>query len=167
MKHLLLMLMLMLFAAGMNGQIQVAEVVPDTLGKFQVLNSSPPYFPSPCPLPPSVFSGITMPTCWFVLDSTPYRRVDSLKRAVDSLCLRHHTEGVEKDRQHQSTIAALQTQAHQQESTLERYKKLFITAMVLILLLTWMLFRVRRFGMRGKPLVLPYESAHDPTAGLP
>ena len=164
MKCLLILLMQLLFAAGTYGQSAEAEPMPDTPAIPLVLNCTPPYYPR-IPLP-TVLPEITLPACLFVLDSTPYRRVDSLKHAVDSLCLLHQRKGAEKDRRHQIAVAGMQLKEQQLETTLGRYRKLFITALILSFSLAWMLFRVRRTAMRGKPLVLPHESAHEPTAGI-
>jgi hypothetical protein len=164
MKHRLILLMQLLFAAGTYGQSEEAEPMPDTPVIPLVLNCTPPYYPR-IPLS-TVFPEITMPSCLFVMDSTPYRRVDSLQQAIDSLCLLHQKQGMEKEQRYQNTLAGLQRKEQQMEAILAGYRKLFITALILSLSLAWMLFRVRRAAMRGKPLVLPHESAHEPTAGL-
>ncbi|MBU6324888.1 MAG: hypothetical protein KJS92_05315, partial [Bacteroidetes bacterium] len=85
MKRLLILMLQLLFAAGTYGQSAEAESMPDTPVIPLVLNCTPPYYP--CIPLPTVFPEITMQSCLFVVDSTPYRRVDSLKHAVDSLNL--------------------------------------------------------------------------------
>jgi hypothetical protein len=92
--------------------------------------------------------------------------VDSLKRAVDSIVLLHQSQSTEITARHQKAITQVQAQSQELASTIARYRKLFLTALALMLALIWMLIRVRRAAKRGKPLVLRHESAHEPTAGL-
>jgi hypothetical protein len=123
-----------------------------------------------CLPPPWSFAEpiLSVPTSYLIVtaDSTPYRRVDSLKRAVDSIVLLHQSQSTEITARHQKAITQVQAQSQELASTLARYRKLFLTALALMLALIWMLFRVRRAAKRGKPLVLRHECAHEPTAGL-
>lgn len=163
--NLRLLLLLLPVATG-NAQTPESGLLTDTTVNFPVVNSIRSCIPptiSYWQLPPTLFSESAISTCLFVVDSTPYRRIDSLKHAVDSICLLHQNSIAAQSGTHQKAIMREQTKAQQLESALLRYKKLCYTALVLILALLWMLFRVRRAAMRVKPLVLPHESAHEPT----
>jgi len=173
MKHLFLLLML-----PVSGSI-VAQPgpihIPDSLlhRGFQALDLTRVCMPQLTRVslpPPWSFTEpiLSVPTSYLIVtaDSTPHRRVDSLKRAVDSIVLLHQSQSKEITSRHQKAITQAQEQSQELASTLARYRKLFFTALALIMVLVWMLFRVRRAAMRGKPLVLRHESAHEPTAGL-
>ncbi|MEY3982475.1 MAG: hypothetical protein RL160_32 [Bacteroidota bacterium] len=167
MKRLFIMPLLLVSTAvvAQPGPIHI----PDSL--LQRGFQAQPWEPSSIYMPPPwSYSepNFTLPTSYvlFTLDSTPHRRVDSLKRAVDSIVLSHQTKSTEITARHQKAIMQVQAQSQELASTLARFRKLFFTALALIMSLVWMLFRVRRAAMRGKPLVLRHESAHEPTAGI-
>lgn len=100
------------------------------------------------------------------VDSTPHRTVDSLKRAIDSLNLVHQAQMTSQRSSHEQLLNKFQSDLRNTKAMLLRHQRLLYTSLMLTLILVWMLFRVRRSAKRGKNLVLPHESAHEPTVGI-
>lgn len=163
------MLLFLIPSATGYGQTPESGKLTDTALKITLDHSIASLYIPPISyerMSPILFSEIPVSTCLFFVDSTPYRRIDSLKHAVDSLGLLYQIRSAAQSRLHQKALMLEQLRSQKLESALLRYKKLCVTGLVLILALLWMLFRVRRHAMSGKPLVLPHESAHEPTAGI-
>jgi hypothetical protein len=167
MKRLFIMPLLLVSTAvvAQPGPIHIPDSLLQRGFQAQLPEPSSIYMPLPWSYSEPNF---TLPTSsvLFTLDSTPHRRVDSLKRAVDSIVLSHQTQSTAMAVKHEKVMMKAANEFQQLASTLARYRKLFFTALALIVVLVWMLFRVRRSAMRGKPLVLPHESAHEPTVGV-
>lgn len=167
MKRCLLMLMLAVCnnMVAQPGPIHISDSLLQRGFQAQPMELTRVCLPPPWSYSEPVMS---LPTSYLfvTVDSTPHRQVDSLKRVVDSLKQLHLAQMNGQHSRHEQSLKKYQMNLLKTEAMLLRHQRLLYTALLLTLILAWLLFRVRRSAKRGKDLVLPHESAHEPTVGI-